>query len=469
MKRITMLFIVVMLGYGVTHAQAKWGGIARQIAMGGSSAGQGLVLNPFLWDDPTLLLVNPAYQTRYKDYVWTNIGGGTLLGATTTDNGYGLQNAGISFAVNNQLTVGAVLSYDPSFANTASTLIGGVGGLGFPAPLGFGSIAQRPTRPIPPIANVWEAYGSLDLGSLDIGFGFMYGYSKSDSTITSGGISYSSEASASVFGLRAGILIDLGKGDAVDVSAALRFDKADDKVSRKPVPTSLTDGDYSVSGTELQLQARAKFKLSSRVSFVPYGAFATLSGEPKEDRKPTAATVATPAALKVSLISVAFGAGMEYQLSNVLLATGLSFFTARNKVEFTQRAVGGLPATAITGTVSNTSIPVINLGAEWWVVDWLAARAGYYRTLGNLKLKIESAIDTIRTTFEMNLSTPSSFLLLPRYNHDGIVTLGLGLRFGNFSLDATVSEEALRRGLGIFGAGDDLNTFGYVNASYNFE
>ena len=36
--------------------------------------------------------------------------------------------------------------------------------------------------------------------------------------------------------------------------------------------------------------------------------------------------------------------------------------------------------------------------------------------------------------------------LIGGYAGDGIVTLGLGFRFGNFALDATVSEEALRRG-----------------------
>lgn len=467
MKRVALFVFAGVFVCASAYGQAKWGGLARQIAMGGASAGQGLVLNPFMWDDPALLLLNPAYQTRYKDYFWSNIGGGTLAGLTTADNGYGLQNAGISFAINKQLTIGAVLSYDPSFANQARTFIAGVGALGFPLPIG--SIAQRFPRPIPPIANVWEAFASVDLGALDVGFGFMYGNSNSDSTLTSGTTSSSSEASARVFGFRGGILFDMGGGNALDVSAALRLDKATDKVSMTPAPTTPVDGDYSVSGTEFQVQARARLKLSNRVSFVPYGAFATVSGEPKEDRKPTAAAANTPASLKVSLTSVAFGGGIEYQTPTILIATGLSFFTARAKVEFAQAAVGSTPAAALTGTVSNTSIPVINLGGEWWFLDWLAGRAGYYRTLGKFKLKVESTIGTTATAFETNLTTPSSFLLFGNYNHDGIVTLGLGFRFGNFSLDATVTEEALRRGFGLIGSNDNLNTFGFLNASYNFE
>jgi hypothetical protein len=39
---------------------------------------------------------------------------------------------------------------------------------------------------------------------------------------------------------------------------------------------------------------------------------------------------------------------------------------------------------------------------------------------------------------------------------------------GNLALGATISEEALRRGLGLVGAQDNINTFGYINTSFNF-
>lgn len=466
MKRIALVVLFVTFWCGAVHGQAKWGGLARQIAMGGSSAGQGLVVNPYIWDDPTLLLINPAYQTMYRDYFWTNIGGGTLAGLTTVDNGYGLQNAGINFELSKEFAVGVILSYDPSFANTASTLIQGTVGLGFG---GFGlSIAQRAPQPIPQIANVWEAFASYDAGTVNFGFGFMYGNANSDSSVTTSTTSSSKEASARVFGFRGGALVDLGGGNALDVSAALRLDKATDKIAITPPPTTSTDGEYSVSGTEFQVQARAKVKLSNRVNLVPFGAFASLSGEPKEDTKPSAATRTTPRSLKASVTALAFGAGTEYKTKDIFLATGVSFFMARGKVEYGQDSLGGVPALTITGTIKNTAIPVFNLGGEWWFLEWLAGRAGYYRTLGKTKLTIETTTAGATTTFESNLTTPSSFLLFGNYPGDGIVTLGVGLRFGNFSLDATVSEEALRRGLGLVGSNDNINTFGYMNASFNF-
>lgn len=468
MKRfvvVTLLVLAVVQVFG----QAKWGGIARQISMGGASAGTGLVINPYIWEDPANLLVNPAYQCQYKDYFWTNIGGGLLTNVSTGNNGYGLQNAGISFAIDSEWGVGAILSYDPSFVNVGSTLIGGIGGLGLPLGAGL-SIAQRGARPIPQVRNVWEVFGSYDGSGFDAGFGLLYGSSRADTVTTTATTSSDREASASVIGFRAGAIVDLGSDKWVDIGAMLRIDKARDRVTQTPAPTTLTDGDYSVSGTELQVQARGKLKLSSRVNLVPFVVFATLSGEPQEDAKPTAAAAATPRTLKASATSFAFGAGTEIKTSSVFLACGLSFFTGTVKAEYSTAAVGTAPAGSSTIKFTNTAIPVINLGAEWWFLDWLAGRAGYYRSIAKTKATLESVTGGATTTIEVNFSTPTGVLLLNTPSaFEGTVSLGLGLRFGNFSLDATVSEEALRRGFGLIGSNDNLNSFGYMNASFNFQ
>src|SRR5436309_2548234 len=100
----------------------------------------------------------------------------------------------------------------------------------------------------------------------------------------------------------------------------------------------------------------------------------------------------------------------------------------------------------------------------------MAGRAGYYRSIGSGKLKIEAPGGV---TVENNLSLPNSVLFFPGglggVVDGSLVTLGLGFRFGGFALDATVSEEALRRGLGLIGSSDNINTFGYITTSYNFE
>jgi len=464
----TIAVVVAVVGSSLFAADGKNGGIARQIAMGGSQAGSGLILNPFIMNDPALMLLNPAYQAMYKDYAWMNIGGGTLTGLTTGNNGYGQQNAGVAFALDREWTLGAIFSYDPSAASAVAGLIaGGTVVPGFPA---LPSIAQRIPQSIPSILNVWELVVAYDMGSVDLGFGFMYGTSHADSksTVPAPATSTDNEASASMFGFRAGANIDLGGGNSFDLSGALRLDKATDNLKNNPVVAGL-GGEYSASGTEIQVSARGKFKMSNKVNFVPYGLFATLSAEPKEDAPPNTVT-ATTASEKVTALAYAFGVGGEYRTPAFYMAGGLSLQSARAELEFN---TGGATPTTAKNTVTYFALPVFNVGGEWWFTDWLAGRGGYYRALAKIKTEAESSTGGVAgPTTETSASFPHSFLLIGginQFTHDGLVTLGLGFRFGGFALDATVSEEALRRGLGLIGSQDNINTFGYLTASYNFE
>lgn len=466
MKRLAAIAVLIAIVGGTVLADAKPGGIARQIALGGSNAGTRVVVNPFLMDDPAYMLINPAYQTMYKDYIWMNVGGGTLNNLSTVDNGYNNQFSGVSFALDREWTVGAVLSYDPSFANQVALLLGG-GTLGFGLPPIPAFIADRTAQPMPAIANVWELLGSYDGKDMDFGLGFMYGSasneSDSDSSTVTFDASQEREASASVLGFRAGMNMDLGSGSMLGVSAALRLDNATDNITNSPVIAG-RGGEYSASGTEIQAQARAKLKVSNRFSFVPYALFATISAEPKQDA-PVNGGTATTLSEEVKATVLGFGVGGEYKTSDFFLAGGLSFQTATVKLE---RSPSGPPAATITQELTYTALPVVNLGGEWWFTDWLAGRAGYYRALAKATNKSESPAGSSESSF----SLPHSFMLmggLGTANYDGLVTLGVGLKFGGFALDATVSEEALRRGFGLIGAQNNINTFGYITTSYNFE
>lgn len=298
----------------------------------------------------------------------------------------------------------------------------------------------------------------------DLGFGFLYGSSNHDSTVTSTtpAINDTREASAHLWGFRGGANIDLGSGNSLDLSAALRLDKATDNIDNTPTVTG-TGGDYSNSATEFQAMARAKFKVSNKFNFVPYGTFATASAEPKEDTPP-AGDAATQNSLKFSATVFAVGLGGEYRTQSMFIAGGVSWQTASIKLD---QHIAALANPNATTTMSYTAIPVVNLGAEWWFTDWLAGRTGYFRSMGNLFHKTE----TSTTTDQGNLTVPNSSILVGGLNgadYDGIVTLGLAMRFGGWGFDATVSDEALRRGLGLVGSQDNINTFGYITASYSF-
>lgn len=482
-RKIAIIFVLLASIWTSTRADALNGGIARQIAMGGSMAGSGLVLNPFIMNDPALLLLNPAYQATYKDYVWMNIGGGMLSGLSTANNGYGQQEAGIAFSVGDEWSFGALLSHDPSAVRALRTLLTGAASPGFGLPnlpsfVGMNGRTTPAQTSDPGVANVWEAVAGLDLGALDLGFGFMYGHSNSDGksvpAYPNDSLTFSNEASSRVFGFRLGMNYDMGSGSSIDASAALRLGKVVDNIDRSPATVSSSLGDFSVSGTEFQFSARGKFKMSKKVNFVPYGMIATLSAEPKVDTKPGNVGDSVLWAEKVTALAYAFGAGIEYRTSTFYLAGGLSVQSASAKLELTPPPSPAPPNPPGPANpmfkATYFALPVLNLGGEWWFLDWLAGRAGYYRSLGSVKLESQDASGA-RSSTETNLTVPNSWLLIGGITpatHDGLVTLGLGMRFGNFALDATVSEEALRRGLGVIGAQDNINTFGYLTASFNF-
>lgn len=465
-KRITTLALVFVLVAGTALAGAHPGGIARQLALGGSgyspaAIGPNIVLNPFIYDDPTVMLLNPAYQSMYHDYAWMNIAGGLVTGQNpAADDVYGRQFAGVNFAFGKELGLGVNLSFDPSFTNfmvtQLATFVNNFSG----------RAAQTGLRPV----DVFEAVASYDLGTLKVGFGFLYGWA-SNTSKSSGSPTLAStdnELSARVLGFRLGMAMDLGGGSAFDVSAAIRLDKATDNLKATNAAGARTDlGNYSASATEIQVDGRLKLKMSNRVNFIPYVNFVTISGEPKQDA-PTTGVLSLVNSSKVTALLIGAGAGMEYRISNFYFAGGVSFKSAKAKVENSS----GAPAnTTTTNTLTGTSFPQFNLGMEWAMLDWLTGRLGYYRSFLSVTNKTETSAPAASATNEASNWFGNSNVVFGSYGgpDNSLVTIGLGLKFGNFALDGTVSDEALRRGLGLIGAQDNINTFGYLTASYCFE
>jgi hypothetical protein len=449
MKKFVIVAVLMLVVVGMAIPQAKPGGIARQLALGAGQGGFSVVLNPFLWDDPALIFFNPAYQHNYRDYMWSNIGGGQILGADYGD-GYGYQNAGVSFGLSNTFTLGLIFSYDPSLVNYVNQM-----------PESFVG-RQRSALDMPEVENVWEAVATMRFTGMTLGLGVMYGWSNYDQKIDQVApvvASGEAEASSSVLGFRAGALMKLGDDMDLSLSGALRLDNATDMIDLSPGSAG-QGGTYEASGTELQFSARAKIKMSNRLNFVPYAMFAMLSAEPKEEEPPVG-IAKTTATQEYTSTDYAFGLGGEYRANDFLFVGGLSWQHVGMEME--QKATVDT-VTQITGF---TALPVVNIGGEWQITDWLAGRIGYYRAIGSVNMETKYP----NVSYEQNMSMPHSWMMVGSIDPnswDGLVTLGVGLQFGNFALDATVSEQALRRGVGLIGASDDINTFGYMTASYNF-
>jgi hypothetical protein len=462
-KRIACLAMALALVAGSALAGAHPGGIARELALGGGPLAPGgfgpnLTINPFIYDDPTLMLLNPAYQQMYRNYAWMNIAGGAVSGFNSAaDNGYGKQFAGTNFSFGKDITIGAVLSFDPSLVNGMVSQLAT-----FVAPFRTAQIGLHPV-------DVFEVTGTYDMGAVIVGAGILYGWAKNDASNVAGlppPSSSSTELSASVFGFRLGAILDLGGGSAFDASGAIRLDKATDNESATNgagAPANL--GNYSASGTEIQVEARLKLKMSNKVNFIPYVGFGNFSGSPKQDAPQTGIAPFT-GSVNLSAMLLSVGAGMEYKISNFYFAGGVSYKTSHAKTETTPP----LPAVGTTTvTLSATEFPVLNMGVEWTLLDWLTGRMGYYRTFQSVGTKTERPAGGSTTTTDT--WNGNSNVLIGSYSgtDNSLITLGLGLKFGNFALDGTVSDEAIRRGLGLIGGQDNINTFGYVTASYSFD
>jgi hypothetical protein len=465
MRTVTLLLLVSILASTIVFAQAKPGGIARELAMGAARTDRNIAVNPFILMDPTWLLGNPAYLQHYGDYAWFDIAGGTVNGYGG-ENVYGNQFGGVSFAFGKQFSVGAILSYDASITNSLwSPLNSYISGSTRPMTNPAASIGT------PRNIEVFEVLAATSLDNLEVGAGISYGWSNQDFTSTSAPptpITSDGSLGARTFGIRAGLKMDLGSGSMFEGAVAARMDKATDKFTNGGTGNGTGTSEYGASATELEANARLGLKMSKRFTLVPYFALRTFSVEPKEAGR-LVGQAETKYSYKESILSMSFGLGGEVKVKEMYLAGGVSFALMRDKTETNTNATTTSPTT--TSTLSISAFPVFNLGVEYPVLDWLTLRGGYYRALATVTSKSEVSTGG---SSERSQSLGNSSVIYGGFSsigsdENGLMTLGLGLKFGGFALDATVSEQALRRGLGVIGASDNINTFGYCTLSYCFE
>jgi hypothetical protein len=413
-KRVATILAILFLVGGSAHADAKLGGVARQLSMGGVGT-VGIATNPFIFDDPVYQYINPAYQGNYKDYAWANIGGGDLTGNNVSSYGYQNQHGGVNFSLGDGIALGTILAYDPSLANAISQRA-----------LGTGNSGQSPS-----LVEVLEFVGSYGFDHTTVGLGILYGWNGDDRIDTTG----TYEHATTVFGFRGGIYHDLGSGNAIEGSVAFRTSSADDK---NPSTTG------EASATEILASVRAKLRVNNKVNFIPIGSFTTVSADGMN---------AGTALGDITGTSIAVGAGLDLTVGDLYLVGGVSY--AMQSVEY--------DSAGMNGKATETAFPAMNLGAEFWLTDWLIARMGYMRAFISSKVEMTTG----GTTTEFNEFFGSSWVNTLSFDDDNLVVLGLGGRFGNFALEATVNEAAVSRFFGLIGT--DLNTFGLLSASYNFE
>lgn len=416
LKKLTLIGIALLLSINLIFAQYgkdvdRSGGYARILSMGNS---------PYI-TDPYFISNNPAWSAKYSNFVYGDIGSSNGDDFGSGGNG---QFLAANFALNSNLTLGGYLvrndfngmgiaSLDPfNVVDQINSLGGGL--------------------PVINLNNNVVFMGVYTAGNHNFGLGLSYASTNSEDNLANGN-QFSSTASQ--MGVQAGYVGLLGRNLSLDASLNLIFPSA-----TKEAPNV---NDTKFSQTIIDLNARMFINFSPKVALVPIFGLLSSSGTAQiGDFDGVTTTDLT------SYTVIQFGAGFVYTYEDFLFSGGLLF-------ENVSSSDPEIPGVSPNLESSAFSFPVWNLGAEWYLIEWFVARVGY--SVRTIQVSTESQAsltekdERIRTVY-----SPS----------DGGFTMGLGFRFGGFSLDASVNEDVLRQGLNNIGGGGA--TFSYISASYAF-
>ena len=408
---ISMVLLLILFSSMQSFAQdekkdIRTGGYARLYAMGD---------NPYVID-PDNIKLNPAFSSVYYNFLWGDIGSSV----TNPADGYG-QFAGFNYALDRKFTLGLLLTRNDFMPNYS---IGSLDPRGLVSQINSNETGAS----IVPMDNNFELLGAYEFGNFTLGLGIAYASTQNDTKPAAG---TGDKNSASQFGVNLGIMGKLSSSFEFDAGFSMKLPSATYE------PGTAGADKIEASNTDMFINARAMWHLTSKVSIVPNFAFYNSTGTFKVG----AQSVDIP-----SVMGILAGVGLHYQVGDILIAGGPSFMYS---TVTTPSVAGAAPEISN----STTTFPGWNLGAEWAFTDWLIGRLGYVAST----FSETDQVPATPTTVNENTSTGFG---------RGDVRLGVGFRFGGFSLDATVNDDALREGFNLIGGG--THTFAYLSASFAF-
>jgi len=419
-KRMILTSLIVTFTVTCLFAQGlvKTGGFARLTGMGG---------NPYVMD-PFFNTINPAWNSVYDNFILGDLG--SAAGSPFSAGGFGQYLSG-SFRVGQNWTLGGILARN-DFNGMSIALLdpGSNNSLGIPFPGVVSSVnLVRGPGSVVQLDNNVELIGTYSFGNTALGLGIAYAATTNDFTPATG---TSSEGAASQLGFNLGIVSDITSSITLDIGGSFVMPSASYKLS--------TDNETAASQTIIMINGRAFWNINQKLQFVPIIVFTSASGTLDSG------ITSTGSSDLPSFSSIGAGGGLNYQVGDFLLAGGVLFST--NSLTFA--------STSTSPELSNTAtiFPIWNFGVEWSLLDWLVGRFGYVAFTGSLSQEQVGATVTSVDEFVNTFFTP------PQRG----ATLGVGFRFGDFSLDATVNEDVLRQGFNVVGGGGA--SFAYLTASY---
>lgn len=406
MFSLLIVFVFVLSTFTMAQNEEKkdvrYGGFARLYSMGD---------NPYVVD-PDNIKYNAAYSSVYSNFLWGDIG----ASAVSATDGAG-QFAAFNYKVSKEFTIGALLSRDDFsssgianlYANSLVSLING-------------SVPAN----IVALDNNFELLTSYSFGSFVVGFGAAFASTTNDFTPATG---TGDKNSASQLGFNLGVL---GK-----LTPQFNFDAAFSLALPSATYEPGTGDKVEASRTLMMANVRGFIKLSKVFTLVPNVMFYNATG--------SVSAGATSTDLP-SMMSIGAGFGLTYQVENLIISGGPAFMLEST----TLAAVSGSQPELKD---SRLVFPAWNLGAEWFLTDWLIGRAGYVASTFSETSQNAASSTTVDENTRTNFGR-------------GDVRLGVGFRFGSFSLDATVNDDVLREGFNLIGGG--TKSFAYLSGSFAF-
>lgn len=409
------------------------GGFARELALGagGAYSPNGLYnFNPFLRND-TYLLINPAYIGDFGNYVWGNFDG-VQSGATSQTF------AGANFEVTKSLYLGLLVNTRDALATT-------------------GQINDFGGNTLPNIENTlgfligYKLSPELMLGA-QIYTGSRTAEDKNEAPNTS-----STETSRlSTLGFDVGAVYNTAQLRG-ELAVKLRMNSRSEKTQSSTGGTSTSQEVSLDGGMELGINARAFYKLNNTYDLVPTVSFYNVSVKAKIDPAPPTNTEA----VESSQSAFEVGLGLNAKTKNALLIGGISFVNATEEVKTTN--LGGTAGDTRTETSTTTLLPRINLGLEYYALDWLTVRLGYFKTMGGTEFVDESRVGnaTSKTTSTRNGFSNGNYL-------GDFISVGVGMHFGDWNMNFAVNETFLRNGPNFVGGNTTGPLFAVFSSSYRF-
>ncbi|MGQ9805279.1 MAG: hypothetical protein ACUVRP_04275 [Chlorobiales bacterium] len=409
------------------------GGFARELALGAGDAynPNGLYnFNPFLRND-TYLLINPAYIGDFGNYVWGNFDG-AQSGATAQTF------AGANFEVTKGFYLGLLVNTRDALATS-------------------GALNNFNGDTLQNIENTLGFLIGYKLSpELTLGAQIYTGSRTAEGKNEAQNVSSTTTSKLSTLGFDVGAVYSTAQLRG-ELAVKLRMNSRSAKTQSSTGGTSTSQEVSLDGGTELGVNARAFYELNNTYDLVPTLSFYNVSVKAKLDPAPPTNTET----VESSQTAFEVGLGLNAKTKNALLIGGISFVNATEEVKTTN--LGNVSGDTKTETTTTTVLPRINLGLEYYALDWLTVRLGYFKTMGGTEFVDESRVGnaTSKTTTTSNGFSNGNYL-------GNFISVGVGMHFGDWNMNFAVNETFLRNGPNFVGGNTTGPLFAVFSSSYRF-